>query len=900
MQSSMTTIRSLAALVAGLLVPIMAAAQQPTQAQLQAVKGSCRSDYTALCRSVPTGGAASLQCLAQHRGELSAACGAAVDAITGKPPAPKPAAAAPAPQAPAGAQAVPPPRPAAAAADWPHTVNVGDAVVTVYQPQAIAWPGKTELNARTAISVAPPGKPPVLGTLDFTAATRADFTTRTVQLSDFRLTASRFPSLDTEQAGRFDARAKEFLAALPPRAVPLDTVLLGLKDSGEAPRAVATDNTPPTIFVSARPASLVVFDGEPVMAPVGGTHLTYAVNTNWDVLYDADTAVWFLLNNGAWYSAPAATGPWAPAAALPPSFNAIPGDANFADIRRHVPGLKVAPNAAATIFVSTTPAEIIVTAGPPAFTPVPGTALQRVSNTGATLFRDTSNGKFYFLTSGRWFSAATLDGPWTFATPDLPADFARIPPDGADAAVLASVPGTAQAQQAVMEAQVPRQATLRRDAAAPEIAYVGAPEFKPIPGTNMQYAVNTTSQVLQVGGLYYACVNGAWFTAPSPTGPWTLAEAVPPEVYAIPPSSPLYNVTYVKVYGATPEAVTYGYTAGYLMGYVTAGVVVYGTGYYYPPVVVPGPVPAYLPYPYSYAGGVYYNPATGVWGRGGTVYGPYGGAATAGGVYNPATGAYAHGAAVYGPYGGAGAWSAYNPATGTYAHGSAAWSNGSGTANASFSNPRYGVSGSTTQNVNPYGRWGSSTVSTPSQTINTRSGSNASGSAGAFSSSTGAVGAGVHGAGGNSAGVVKGGGGNVYAGADGNVYRHTSSGWSSWNNGSWQPVQPPTNAAAGNRAAPASQPNTLGAQQPAGAGTQRPNAPAAQQPAAQPRQPAASQPRQPAARQASAASSRPTLQGQQYQQLEQDRFAREQGAARQQRFGGAGAAAGGFHRRFGR
>jgi hypothetical protein len=33
----------------------------------------------------------------------------------------------------------------------------------------------------------------------------------------------------------------------------------------------------------------------------------------------------------------------------------------------------------------------------------------------------------------------------------------------------------------------------------------------------------------------------------------------------------------------------------------------------------------------------------------------------------------------------------------------------------------------------------------------------------------------------------------VYAGADGNAYKHTDNGWSKWANGGWQPVQPPTN-----------------------------------------------------------------------------------------------------------
>ena len=127
----------------------------------------------------------------------------------------------------------------------------------------------------------------------------------------------------------------------------------------------------------------------------------------------------------------------------------------------------------------------------------------------------------------------------------------------------------------------------------------------------------------------------------SPNGPWVLAASVPQVIYTIPPTSPMYNVTYVKVYAATPAAVTYGYTSGYMMGFVTAGVVVYGTGYYYPPVVIPGPVPIYYPYPYSYAGNVAYNPNTGAWAQGGAVYGPYGGVAKGGTAYNPTTGAMA-------------------------------------------------------------------------------------------------------------------------------------------------------------------------------------------------------------------------------------------------------------------
>jgi hypothetical protein len=674
---------------------------------------------------------------------------------------------------------------------WPHTFARDGATVTVYQPQAVSWPDRKTLTARAAVSILRPGqKTPILGTIELVLATTTDTATGVVHLADPKLLASHFPSLDTSQAASLQAKLGAALpGAMRTRAVPLEAVELSLKDVPV--RSVTVDNTPPVIFIANRPASLVVFDGAPVLTPIGKTGLSFAVNTNWDVF--ALNGTWYLLANGLWLSAPAATGPYKPLAHLPSAFNALPKTADFAAVHKSMPAHP--PNSAAavpTIFVSEKPAEIIVTDGPPKFVPIPGTGLQRVTNTPSALFFDPAQGRFYVLFSGRWFAASGLDGPWTFATDSLPPDFALIPPKGPEGAVLASVPGTAAAEEAVLKAQIPTSATLKRDSVHPVVIYSGPPHFVPIAGTTLLYATNTAAVVLEVGPGYYVCQNGAWFVGATPTGPWVLADSVPAAIATIPPSFPFYNVTYVKVYAVTPTTVTYGYTAGYVMGFVSAGVLVYGTGYYYPPVILRGPVPIYYPYPYSYAGSVYYNSATGAWARGGTIYGPYA-TATGGRAYNPTTGAWARGGAIYGPYGGAGAWSAYNPSTGSYARGSAVWGNGSGSANASYYNARSGVSGSTNQNWNQYSRWGSSTFSGPNQTVHTQSRSNAQGSTGSFRSSTGAEGAGYHNrATGGSGGVVKGAGGDVYAGRDGNVYRHTDNGWQSWNNGGWNPVQRPS------------------------------------------------------------------------------------------------------------
>src|SRR6184192_1378624 len=62
-------------------VAMPAFSQAPTEAQRDAIKSECRSDYMAHCSSVPPGGAASLQCLQKNMSSLAAGCQSAVRAI---------------------------------------------------------------------------------------------------------------------------------------------------------------------------------------------------------------------------------------------------------------------------------------------------------------------------------------------------------------------------------------------------------------------------------------------------------------------------------------------------------------------------------------------------------------------------------------------------------------------------------------------------------------------------------------------------------------------------------------------------------------------------------------------------------------------------------------------------
>lgn len=72
-----------ALLVATAFLALPVAAQQPTQAQRDAIKSACRSDFMAQCSGVTPGGKEALSCLQQHSASLSQPCQQAVGALSG-------------------------------------------------------------------------------------------------------------------------------------------------------------------------------------------------------------------------------------------------------------------------------------------------------------------------------------------------------------------------------------------------------------------------------------------------------------------------------------------------------------------------------------------------------------------------------------------------------------------------------------------------------------------------------------------------------------------------------------------------------------------------------------------------------------------------------------------------
>jgi hypothetical protein len=654
---------------------------------------------------------------------------------------------------------------------WPRaSTTASGARLVIYQPQIASWVDQKDIVFYAAISYTPVGAQKALGTIKAESATSVSTAQRLVSLADLRITDSNFSTLQRDQVRTLVA---EISAAVRPedRVLALDRVLANLDKSQIIPKNVeGVKADPPPIFFSKTPAVLVNVDGDPIWSSIQGNDLQYAVNTNWDLFQHAPTQTLYLRATDTWLKASGLQGPWTYAGLLPHSFYKLPNDPNWKDVKGALPGKRIAQSDAPKVFATTAPAELILLKGEPSYVPVTGTAsLQWVSNTDSDVFRVNRTGSVYFLIAGRWFSAPDFGGPWAFASLSLPDDFKKIPLEHPRSRVLASVPGTPEAAEAVLLAQIPETATVAKDLKAPDVAYQGPPQFQPIETTTVERAVNTDKDIIKVGDLYYMCFQGVWFMSKTPTGPWEVTGDVPKAIYTIPVSSPSYSVTYVVVQSYTPTTVVYVASPAYSGVMVAFGCAVWGTGYYYPPYVFRGVYPVYYPHYPTYGYAAAYNPWTGAYTRGAVAYGPYGGAGAAA-RYNPTTGVYSRGAVAYGPYGAAGAAQAYNPRTGGY--------------------------GATAQGSNAYGSWGSTSVQRGDQWANTqRTTNNATGVTTRTTQSSAGSSARVTGPAGNTSAVAQSNSGDLYAGHDGNVYKKDSSGgYQKYDNGSWSSVQQPTQA----------------------------------------------------------------------------------------------------------
>ena len=494
-----------------------------------------------------------------------------------------------------------------AAVPWPREIESGGTTVAMYQPQPEVFEGN-RLRARAAVAVTPKGATePKFGAVWFEARVKTDRQERLVALEEIKLADVRFPTVPKEKVELLSNFLKLNLPLWEGVQLSLDRLLTSLESAEvqiEAAQELSTD--PPKMVFVTEPTELVIIDGQPELRPIDNSALLKVINSVYLILLEPQSKAYFLNLDQIWMTAPELQDPWKLAEDPPADVAALtpePDPEAEAEDEGIVPA----------IMVVNEPMEMITSDGEPKYSVLPDKDLLYMSNTDSTVFRELATQDLYSLVAGRWFHSKSLDGPWNYVRPDaLPASFGAIPADSDVGDTRAFVVGTEEAQDAVMDVQIPQTATVPRDQTI-SVTYDGEPEFEPIKETELRRAVNTADSVIQVSAdgstLFYCCREGVWYVSSDPTGLYAVATTVPDEFNEIPPDDPVYNTKYVYIYGSTPEVVYVGYTPGYTGTYVYNGTVVYGTGYTYSGWV--GTV--YYGYPVTYGYHAVYYPSVGRW-----------------------------------------------------------------------------------------------------------------------------------------------------------------------------------------------------------------------------------------------------------------------------------------------
>ncbi len=498
---------------------------------------------------------------------------------------------------------------------WPRDVKVSAGSITIYQPQIESLEGNT-LKARMAIAYhGQNNESPVFGAAWFTAQVQIDREKRTVYYKTLSITDTRFPKENKQLGEEFTQAVEQGVKEgnLTSSLDELTTALAAVEQ--EQKQAADLKNTPPEIIYMDKPALLINIDGKVMLKKIENSDYQAVANTPYPLFFAEKGGDWYL--NAAekvWYTARKSDGPWTftdnPPAAL---VQMVASQASqYEDDTGEKSDTVITAANAPAIVVAHKPTELIVSSGKAEFQPLTDDLLV-MSNTDSTVFMDVKSQKYFLIISGRWYKASSMTSSWHYVASDkLPLTFADIAKDSKYADVRASIAGTDEAKEAVMDAQIPQTAEVKRGIVDIQVVYDGKPDFKAITGTDLQFAVNCSETVLKTGNEFYLVKDAVWYIASSATGPWDVSDRAPPGIDKIPPSSPVYNTKYVYVYDSTPEVVYVGYTPGYVGSYIYGPTIVYGTGWYYNPWVTPY---YYYPRPATWGFSVSYNPWTG-WGFG--------------------------------------------------------------------------------------------------------------------------------------------------------------------------------------------------------------------------------------------------------------------------------------------
>jgi len=202
-------------------------------------------------------------------------------------------------------------------------------------------------------------------------------------------------------------------------------------------------------------------------------------------------------------------------------------------------------NAPPKFVFAQSPSILVIIDRNPVWTPVAGTAFQRVLNSRALILSDPLGNLYLHVLDG-FVQSLSLNGPWTVVA---------ISPPGADqAAQSLAKAGLVDLMTGQPDPKTKKQASLTGGAPGIVVATAptelvvtqGAPDWTPIPGTQLLYVQNTTGNVFKdlYDQMTYVLVTGRWFRSLDLAGPWSYVKGkdLPIDFAMIPDDSPKENV----------------------------------------------------------------------------------------------------------------------------------------------------------------------------------------------------------------------------------------------------------------------------------------------------------------------------------------------------------------------
>jgi hypothetical protein len=463
---------------------------------------------------------------------------------------------------------------------WPHEINTNSKLITIYEPENETYINH-RLKSKAAISVRnSQDATPVFGMMWTTSLLDADRSNKNANLVSIVVDEVRFPDdvSDSDQS-----LFKSIIEAEIPKwniEISMDDLVNSLEEVSAHLNTLKSDA--PNFIFQTVPTVLVIVDGEPKFKSIDNKY-ELIQNSAAFIAKEVKSNTYYLKGGDFWYVSNSIKGNWVETKKIPSKLKKYAEKASSKGLQND--SNDVYSGKAPKVLIAPSGSELILIDGAPSYAPLQNTNLLYIKNSNTDLFMNVKSQKYFILTSGRWFTAKDVKGPWSHILSDnLPSDFKNIDPDSDKANVLTSVAGTQESKSAIYDAQIPQTAAVDRSSTkATDVQYNGNASFNKIDGLNLEHAVNTESSVFKDKNTYYLCDNAIWFVSNNPNGPWTVSDKRPTEVNKIPASNPQYHTKYVYIYETTPKVVYVGYTPGYSGSYIYHNTVVYGTGYYYNP-----------------------------------------------------------------------------------------------------------------------------------------------------------------------------------------------------------------------------------------------------------------------------------------------------------------------------